>query len=245
VRSLCALLFGASAACGRGGDAGEPPPAPVAKTGPSALGAHALVTHDQNKGTSPATTPPVATQPAGSLLLALSMGRSVNFAAPTDSYRNRWSAIGKRHPYANGPFYTAMWAAAGARGGPGHTLSAEVPDDPADEISLAFIEIKSAARVLDWAYAYPQRGGALTPGTVTTPGPATLIAVWGGDSWDLAHTAVPSDGFSVIDSYLTLGPTSGVQVAIAAKHVAAAGTYSVTWTATPAQGAACYLIAVD
>lgn len=240
VRSICALLL---AACGRGGDAGTPPP--VTKTGPSVLGAHTLGFHEQNKGTSPITTSPITTQPTGSLLLSLSMGRTVNFVTPTDSYGNTWTAIGKRHPYANGPFYTAMWAAVNARGGAGHTLSATKNYDPADEVTLAFIEIKNAARIEDSAYAYPERGEPLTPGKVTTRDQATLIAVWGGDSWELKHTAVPSDGFQVIDSYLTLGPTSGVEVAIAAKQVEAAGTYSVTWTSTPPQGAACYLIAVE
>ena len=80
----------------------------MAVSGRTALGAHALVTHDQGKGTSPATTPPVTTQPSGSLLLAVSMGRTVNFVAPTDSYGNTWKPIGKRHAYADGPFYTAI-----------------------------------------------------------------------------------------------------------------------------------------
>jgi hypothetical protein len=213
-----------------------------------ALGAHVLLTHDQNRGVTPAITAPITTRAAGSTLLALSMGRNPNFAVPTDSYGNRWSAIGRRNRYAglNGRFYTAMWSAAEARGGAGHTLSATKVSDPADEIDLALIEIANGGGVQDAVYAYPRAGeGPHTPGAVRTNGPATLIAVWGGDSDDLPNTAVPSDGFQVIDSYLALGPTSGVQVAIAVKQVATAGTYGVTWTATPPQGAACYLIAVE
>jgi hypothetical protein len=240
VRWLCALgLCGAAAACERGAK-------PPATSGPPpALGAHALVTHDQNQGTSPAVTPPVTTQPTGSLLLAVSMGRTVNFVVPADSHGNTWEPIGKRHAYADGPFYTAMWAAERARGGSGHTLSARKPSDPADEISLAFLEIVNGTRVRDAAYAYPRRGRPHTAGKVTTTGPALLIAVWGGDAWELHHTATPGDGFQLIESYLALGPTSGVQIAIAAKQVTAPGTYSMTWTATPDQGAACYLIAVQ
>jgi len=47
-------------------------------------------------------------------------------------------------------------------------------------------------------------------------GPATLIAIWGGDSFELDHTAVPDNGFTVIDSYLNFGNNgeTGVQVAI-------------------------------
>jgi hypothetical protein len=36
-----------------------------------------------------------------------------------------------------------------------------------------------------------------------------------------------------------------VQCAVAAKNVTAAGTYNVTWTSTPVQGAQLWLIAVQ
>src|SRR5206468_29927 len=120
------------------------------------LGAHALVVHDQNKGVTPATTAPIATRARDSVFLAVSMGRTVNFVAPTDSYDNRWSLIGRRNPYANGPFYTAVWSAIDARGGPGHTLSQTKSSDPADEISLAFVEVVNAGAIGDAAYAYPK-----------------------------------------------------------------------------------------
>src|SRR5262249_17792769 len=85
-----------------------------------------------------------------------------------------------------------------------------------------------------------------TPGSITVDGPATLIAIWGGDSGALGqHAAVPDNGFAVIDSYLDFGDgQTGVQVAVAAKEVTAPGTYTVRWTSTPEQGCACYLIAV-
>ena len=63
-----------------------------------------------------------------------------------------------------------------------------------------------------------------TPGSITVDGRATLIAIWGGDSWELSHAAIPDNGFAIIDAYLTLGPASGVQVAIASKQVVNAGT---------------------
>jgi hypothetical protein len=241
---LVVAALGALTACRRG-----PTGRPAARAdgaASAALGAHALLTHDQNKGIAPATTAPIDTRPAGSALLAVSMGRNPNFAVPTDTFHNRWTALGKRNPYADGNrFYTAMWSVVGASGGAGHTLSATKASDPVDEISLALIEVVGGSAVTDFAYAYPKLGSPNTPGSVKTGGPATLIAVWGGDANALTHTATPSDGFQVIDSYLRLGPTSGVQIAIATKQVTAADTYSVTWTATPAQGAACYLVAVE
>jgi hypothetical protein len=67
--------------------------------------------------------------------------------------------------------------------------------------------------------------------------------VWWGDGFVYRMTAVPNNGFKVIDSYLELPPNSAVQCAVASKQVAAAGTYNVTWTGTPAQGAILWLFA--
>jgi hypothetical protein len=209
------------------------------------LGSHTLLTHDQGKGTAPATTSAVTTRSSGSILFALAMGRNANYTAPTDNYDNRWRQVGGRNMYANGPFYTAVWSSVGTNGGNNHTLSADKPSDPVDEISLAFVEIANARVIKDHTYRYPKAEEVITPGSVKTDGPATLIAIWGGDGSALTHTAIPSDGFKVIESYLNLGPTSGVQVAIAYKEVMKAGTYSMSWQSTPAQGAACYLIAVE
>jgi len=79
---------------------------------------------------------------------------------------------------------------------------------------------------------------------VTTTGPATLVAFWWGDAPPpMVKTAVPNNGFTVIDSFLDEGEL--VQCAVAVKNVAAAGTYDVTWVATPAQGAQLWLIAIQ
>ena len=207
------------------------------------LAAHVLLTQDESLGTAIATTPPITTQPGGSTLLALSMGWVVNFAAPTDSFANTWKQIGGEHTYAGTDFYTALWDVSAAQGGAGHTLSVTKAGRPAGEISLAFIEVANGGDVR--AIYQLADAGHETPGSITVDRPATLIAIWGGDSFELTHTAVPDNGFSVFDSYLVLGPTSGVQVAIAAKQVTAPGTYTVNWTSTPTQNAACYLIAVE
>ena len=207
------------------------------------LASHVLLTQDESLGTSIATTPPITTQPGGSTLLALSMGWVVNFAAPTDSFANTWTQVGSEHIYAGTDFYTALWDVAAAQGGAGHTLSVSKAGRPAGEISLAFIEVANGGHVR--AIYKLAAAGHETPGSISVDRPATLIAVWGGDSFELTHTAVPDNGFSVFDSYLVLGPTSGVQVAIAAKQVSTPGNYTVNWTSTPTQNAACYLIAVE
>jgi hypothetical protein len=207
------------------------------------LGTHVLLTQDESLGTAIATTPAIATHASGSSLLALSMGWVVNFAAPSDSYDNIWKQLGAMHVYAGTDFYTALWKVDAADGGAGHTLSVAKAGRPTGEISLAFIEVANGGRVAAIYDLAP--AGAETPGSIHVDGPATLVAVWGGDSFALSHTAVPDHGFTIIDSYLMLGPSSGVQVAIAVKQVAAAGDYTVEWTSTPQQNAASYLIAVE
>ena len=88
--------------------------------------------------------------------------------------------------------------------------------------------------------------GPLTSRTVRTTGPATLIAFWWGDGFERdgpGYTAVPNNGFTVTDSVLMSG--SLIQCAVAVRTVSAAGTYDVTWTATPVQGAQLWLVAVE
>jgi hypothetical protein len=47
----------------------------------------------------------------------------------------------------------------------------------------------------------------------------------------------------VID--VVIVPGSAIQCAVAVKAVTAAGTYNVTWTATPVQGAQMWIVAVQ
>ncbi len=90
---------------------------------------------------------------------------------------------------------------------------------------------------------YPQSGETLTSGNVTTTGPAMLVAFWWGDGGIREMTAVPNNGFVVIESFLHLPGSSGVQAAVAVRQVDTAGTYSVTWTGQPDQGAILWLLA--
>ncbi len=224
-----------------GNDATFTTPTPSSTT--PVLGAHVLYTQDEQQGFSPAVTPAITTQTSGSTLIALSMGWVSNFAAPTDSYSNSWAQLSAKNIYAGVDFYTALWTVPSAIGGMGHTLSFNKPGHDSGEISMSLIEVVNGGHVEAAFRLAPESNQ--TPGTITTTGPATLIAIWGGDAWGLSHTAVPDNGFVVIDSYLNLGPASGVQVAIATKQVTQAGTYSVNWTSTPLQNCACYLIAVQ
>lgn len=208
------------------------------------LGAHVLLAQNEFSGTSPAVTPPTATQAQGSTLIALSMGWLRNLSAPTDTYQNSWESLSGPNIYFSSDFYTAVWAAPAAAGGPGHRLSFDKAEYPAGEISMALIEVMNGGQV---SHVYQLAPAAnQSPGSITVDGPATLIAVWGGDGYSFQNTAVPDNGFTVIDSYLNFVPAgdTAVQVAIATKQVNAAGTYTVRWASSPSQNCACYLIAV-
>jgi glucose/arabinose dehydrogenase len=209
------------------------------------LGAHVLLAQNEFAGTNPAVTPAVATSATGSSLLAISMGWLSNLSNPVDSYGNTWTQLSGPNIYFSPQFYTAVWSAANAQGGNGHTLTFAKDAYPTGEINTALIEVKNGGTVSNIFNLAPSTNQ--TPGTITVSGPATLIAIWAGDSAQLDHTAVPDNGFTVIDSRLDFGTgdETGVQAAIAVKEVATAGTYTVHWTSTPTQNCACYLIAVQ
>lgn len=241
----------------------------MAMQNPPSLGAHTLLTQSEGDGSSPAVTSTLHTQESGSSLLVLVAGHADNDGAPTDNYGNTWKRVGEPVTYNgyDGRFNARAYIAIDAHGGKRHAVQIEKAGSPNGEITIPFVEIVHAGRLQDVAQNYPTPGVAaraanklarawqgvvgspdttntmLTSGTVTTTGPATLVAVWLGDAYIYSMSAVPGDDFKVIDSYLHLPPNSGVQAAVAVKQVPAAGTYSVTWNGTPAQGAILWLFA--
>ena len=64
--------------------------------------------------------------------------------------------------------------------------------------------IRDAGALQSVAVNYPPASSSLTSGDVTTTGPATLIAVWWGDATGLHHSAVPDNGFSIIENFVDL-----------------------------------------
>lgn len=210
------------------------------------LGGHTLLAQSEGLGTSPATTEPIDTQAGGSTLIVFNGGYSSNDAYPVDSYANHWKQLGAAVPYGNGygdRFDVKAYIALAAKGGPNHTVRLAKPGNAVGEISVPFIEIRHASVLQDVAQNYAPAGLTLHSGSVKTTGPATLIAVWWGDGGVKRMTAVPTHGFTVIDSYLKLPDNSGVQCAVAVRQVDAAGTYDVSWIGAPIQGAILWLFA--
>lgn len=212
-------------------------------TAPATLGAHALVFQRIDGGRTVMATPELATQATGStFVVSVGRGDARAFSAPTDNRGNAYQALGTWHPYTRWPSSgTAVYVAAGGTGGAGHVVSTTTPAN--DEVTLSVVEVKGRA-VVDAQWAEVLAGTPLTSPKVTTTGPATLVAFWWGDAGVQGDkTAVPDAGFAVVDSVLASGAL--VQAATAVKQVTQAGTYEVTWTSTPQQGAQLYLLAVQ
>jgi hypothetical protein len=242
---------------------GYPGPA-HAQEGPAqrvpSLGSHTLLVQPDGQGRDPAVAGPIRTQEAGSSLLVLVGGYTSNAGLPSDNYGNAWVQQGHSITYHGygGRFSTAACVALSAKGGRKHRVTLAKRGEPAGEITAPFIEIRQAGVLQDVASNYAVPGlaarlgrklgqgwpqASLTSGSVTTTGPATLVAVWWGDAFVYRMTAVPDNGFKVIERFLDLPPSSGVQCAVAVRQVARAGTYQVTWRTAPAQGAILWLFA--
>lgn len=208
------------------------------------LGAYTYIGQEEGSGTNPATTSAITTQTAGSSFFTLRAGYATNNTAPTDSKSNAWQHMGgSAYLGWSGLFDAQVYVAQNGTGGSGHTLSFAKPAQPASEITASLIEILGAQQLVGFSLVNIGVGNALQSGSVTTTGPALLIAVWLGDAAGLNHTASPNNSFSNFISFGTLPPNSAVQMFVASRQVTAAGTYSVTWTESPDQGAILVLAA--
>ena len=209
-------------------------------------GAHVLAFYSCQGGGVGLSTPAVITQTSGSTILTWVGRGNINYFTPAnvpqDNKGNTYSIIGSVHDYS--PLYPssgeALYASVAATGGSGHVFTA--PMTGPDEITFAVVEVKNGGLIQDaeWTNVSSPPQTSLN---VTTTGPATLVAIWAGDSGADNVTAVPNNGFTTIDSELMAA--CQVEVVVATKDVPGAGTYNVTWTATPTQGAHMYLVAIQ
>lgn len=211
----------------------------------SQLGSHVLLWHEDGNGPSVASTPPINTQASGSSLIAFSAGYTANNQGPTDNKGNTWALLGAPVIYRgyNGEFDVKAYIVNSANGGNGHVVSIVKNAVPSGEITVPFIEVRQSAALHAVAQNYPQAAPVVTSANVSTSGPATLVAFWWGDAGGLQHSAVPNNGFSIIENFVSLPPNSAVQCVVAVRQVASAGSYSVSWTQSPSQGAVLWLMA--
>jgi hypothetical protein len=209
------------------------------------LGAHDIqfLRTEENATTTQISTVALTTQATGSVIVtSVANGTFTALRAPIDNKGNTYAQVGTSHTYA--PLYpdsgTALYADTTATGGANHVITAPQPQT-GQEITMAAVEVRNASTV-NAVWNYPT-SAPVTSLSVTTTGPAVLIAFWWGDGGaDVDHTAVPNNGFTPIGSVFGLG--SLIQCAVATKTVATAGTYNVTWTSLD-PGAQLYLVAVQ
>ena len=240
---LCALLLGCGGSSGSPDAPGDPPP------GTPGVGAHALVYYGLHTNeVASIATPSLTTQATGSMIIvSVGRGEIAAFEPPTDNKGNGpYPQLDTTHNYTHYENSgTALYAGRATTGGEGFKVTAST--NPSDEITLAAVEVIHAGSVVDAQWneiVQPSTPIPVTSNRVTTTGAATLVAFWWGDAPEPGNkTAVPNNGFRVIDSILREGAL--VQCAVAVKDVAAAGTYDVTWTTSPIQGAQLWLVAVQ
>jgi hypothetical protein len=210
------------------------------------LGAHALVFHISKGSVGPwLSTPPLTTQSGSTLVALVGKGSVWNLSAPIDNKGNTpWQQVGPIREYTNWPGEgTAVYAFHNIVGGANHIVSVD-DANVWDEVTFALVEVKNGGVIQDHKWNEVLKPGILTSQSVTTTGPATLIAVWyGDDSSSTPSNPVPNNGFTVIQG--NGNATESVQMFVATKDVPGPGTYNVTWNTTPVQGAQLYLIAVQ
>jgi hypothetical protein len=178
------------------------------------------------------------------LLACVGRGNVSAHSAPADNKGNTFIQIGTAKVYSQYPSSgTALYAAAAVNGGSNHVVAASKLSQY-DETTLSVVEVRNGNFVQDVRWNEVLAGNPLTSASVTTTGPALLVAWWWGDAPEpYDKTAVPNNGFNVIHSVLYQGAL--VQCAVAVRQVNAAGTYNVTWAATPVQGAQLWIAAIQ
>lgn len=247
-KSLAWVLL-AMTACG-GSDPGSRVDAPTSDVGnvpgQPGLGANELVFYRlfESQSTTLAT-PAMTTAPTGSTFV-VSVGRGdINaHAVPTDNKGNTAVQLGDRHNYQKWlDSGTALYAFTGMTGGSDHVVRATTPAE--DEITFTAVEVINGTRIQAFEHVEVPTARTHTSRSVTTTGPATLVAFWWGDAnVDGDKNAIPGNGFTLVKSLFREGAL--VQSAVAVRNVAAAGTYEAIWTnVEPEQGAQLWLVAVE
>lgn len=219
--------------------------------------AHGSVSQTYGSGQNPAQVT-LDTAASGSTFIVAPGGKTSDInRGPTDNKGNTYTKVGGLD-FADWPGYGAyIWSSKNAIGGVGQTWSQYVTRY--DEDTTFVIEVPNAGTnptIISSVMQHDNSGAyepwlpgeiTLTSNSVTTTGPATLIAYWFGSgptSWG-DHIATPNNGFQNLNWWSHDDPNGYVQGYMAYKTVAGAGTYDVTWTYHPVQGAILWLVAVQ
>jgi len=166
---------------------------------------------------------------------------------PTDNMGNSpYFQIGAGNRYVGYPNSGAsLFTYTNGIGGVGHIF--QVEQAFGDESTIAVVEVKNGHVVQDskGAYIGLTEGNTIISPSVTTTGPATIVAFcWGDYPYETISTGV-NNQFQILDQY-TAPDAASVQSVSASRDVTEAGTYNVTWTiAQPITGAIVYIVAIQ
>ena len=219
---------------------------PVEFAGDPAMGGHGIGLDFMNTSNTAVKTSSF-TSTSGSIILA-SVGRGAlaDFQRSTlsDNKNNgNYSQVGIAHAYRNYPSSgTALYAKIGAAGGSGHIVSATKPSAQ-DEVTVIAAEFKNVTRIVESQWI-EDLTSPNTSASVSTLGPAILAAFWWGDNSNGELNPAVDAGWTPLDHTSSLA-SNHVQGASAFRVVATAGTYSINWTPSTAQGAQLWIVAMQ
>lgn len=231
---------GAPSVGGQAGAAGSP------QTGALSIGSNSVTNLGEYTNSQKLDSKPIDTNAGSTLLVVAAMGKLANLHPPTDNNGDTFTQLLPAHNYA--AFWGSgqqLFAATNIKGGKGTIVTESMPNTN-DEVSLSVVEIRGAHSISAATVSETPGKGPVTSASVTTKGPAMLVSWWWGDGVLTQISATTSDGWTRIHSLGRAQGDSGmIQTELAAKAVNAAGTYSITWTSNPDQGAVVYLVALE
>jgi hypothetical protein len=237
------LAFSAAAPIASQGSLGHAQSCPVSVP---AIGGHGIGLDFVGKSSAAVQTNSFTSDVGSIILASVGRGALADFASATvsDNKGNgNYARIGSAHAYAKwNTSGTALYAKLAAVGGAGHIVSTTKPS-ASDEVTVIVAEFKNVTTIVDSKWVED-----LTPpntsASVTTTGPAILAAFWWGDDGSGELNPAVDAGWTVLDHTSSLA-SNHVQGASAYKVVAGAGSHSINWRPSTAQGAQLWIVAMQ
>ncbi len=216
-----------------------------AVSGP-AIGGHGIGLDFLGTTSASVQTAPFTSVGGNIILASVGRGGFADFttATVTDNKGNgNYSQIGTPHIYTlYSSSGTALYAKTSAAGGAGHVVSTTKPNT-SDEVTVIAAEFRNVDTIVDSQWV-EDRTSPNTSASVTTTGPAILAAFWWGDDNAGNLSLMVSQGWTLLDRTSSLA-SNHVQSGSAYKVVSGAGTYTIDWTPSTAQGAQLWTVAMQ
>jgi hypothetical protein len=168
------------------------------------------------------------------------------FPAPVDNRGSIYSTLVPDAPYAGYPSVgNVVFSAVLSNNNGNMTISIKKISVPSGEITVNAIHIPNGTKVIAAQRTLGAAGSGLQrSGSVTTSGPAVLVAWWWGEgSTGTTHVATPGNGFQIVQALTADLPIA--QCTVAVRTVNAAGTYQATWISGAQESAMLALVAVE